>query len=187
MSQICACPGLIFICSVPWLNGNLALAEKCFGPSRFCVRQVLPYIFIFFVKVKTDFNKHSVRQLHTSIMQIFLSWFIPIVYCTCVLSYTTCWQVFQLTFLALLTSEHQTFLFIKNHPVKTYPCIKNWDHISLQYTVTTAWQLYLTSYTGLRSHSITIQIYNCLAIVPDTVHKTNINLWMFKKQFSIGT
>jgi len=40
-----ACPGLIFytVCSVPWLNGNLALAEKCSGPLRFRLRQVLLY------------------------------------------------------------------------------------------------------------------------------------------------
>jgi len=39
------CPGLIFytVCSVPWLNGNLALAEKCSGPLRFRLRQVLLY------------------------------------------------------------------------------------------------------------------------------------------------
>jgi hypothetical protein len=38
-----ACPGLIFytVCSVPSLNGNLALAEKCSGPLRFRLRQVL--------------------------------------------------------------------------------------------------------------------------------------------------
>ena len=41
-----ACPGLIFytVCSVPWLNGNLALAEKSSGPLRFRLRQVLLYI-----------------------------------------------------------------------------------------------------------------------------------------------
>jgi len=41
-----ACPGLIFytVCSVPWLNGNLALAEKCSGPLRFPLRQVLLYV-----------------------------------------------------------------------------------------------------------------------------------------------
>jgi len=41
-----ACPGLIFytVCSVPWLNGNLALAEKCSGPLRFRLRQVLLYL-----------------------------------------------------------------------------------------------------------------------------------------------
>jgi len=41
-----ACPGLIFytVCTVPWLNGNLALAEKCSGPLRFRLRQVLLYI-----------------------------------------------------------------------------------------------------------------------------------------------
>ena len=41
-----ACPGLIFytVCSVPWLNGNLALAEKCSGPLRFRLRQVLLYM-----------------------------------------------------------------------------------------------------------------------------------------------
>jgi len=41
-----ACPGLIFytVYSVPWLNGNLALAEKCSGPLRFRLRQVLLYI-----------------------------------------------------------------------------------------------------------------------------------------------
>ena len=40
-----ACPGLIFytVCSVPWLNGNLALAGKCSGPLRFRLRQVLLY------------------------------------------------------------------------------------------------------------------------------------------------
>jgi len=40
-----ACPGLIFytVCSVPWLNGNLALAEKCSVPLRFRLRQVLLY------------------------------------------------------------------------------------------------------------------------------------------------
>ena len=40
-----ACPGLIFytVCSVPWLNGNLALAEKCSGPLRFRLRQGLLY------------------------------------------------------------------------------------------------------------------------------------------------
>ena len=40
-----ACPGLIFytVCSVPWLNGNLALAEKRYGPLRFRLRQVLLY------------------------------------------------------------------------------------------------------------------------------------------------
>ena len=40
-----ASPGLIFytVCSVPWLNGNLALAEKCSGPLRFRLRQVLLY------------------------------------------------------------------------------------------------------------------------------------------------
>jgi len=40
-----ACPGLIFytVCSVPWLNVNLALAEKCSGPLRFRLRQVLLY------------------------------------------------------------------------------------------------------------------------------------------------
>jgi len=44
-----ACPGLIFytVCSVPWLNGNLALAEKCSGPLRFCLRQVLLYLNLF--------------------------------------------------------------------------------------------------------------------------------------------
>jgi hypothetical protein len=31
--------------SVPWLNGNLALAEKCSGPWRFRLRQVLLYNF----------------------------------------------------------------------------------------------------------------------------------------------
>jgi len=31
------------VCSVPWLNGNLALAEKCSGPLRFRLRQVLLY------------------------------------------------------------------------------------------------------------------------------------------------
>jgi len=41
-----ACPGLIFytVCSVPRLNGNLALAEKCSGPLRFRLRQVLLYL-----------------------------------------------------------------------------------------------------------------------------------------------
>ena len=29
--------------SVPWLNGNLALAEKFSGPLRFRLRQVLLY------------------------------------------------------------------------------------------------------------------------------------------------
>ena len=43
LSQIPACPVLIFICSVPWLNGNLTLAEKCSGPLRFRLRQVLLY------------------------------------------------------------------------------------------------------------------------------------------------
>jgi len=40
-----ACPGLIFytVCSVPWLNGNLALAEKSSGPLRLRLRQVLLY------------------------------------------------------------------------------------------------------------------------------------------------
>ena len=44
-SLMFACPGLIFytVCSVPWLNGNLALAEKCSGPLRFRLRQVLLY------------------------------------------------------------------------------------------------------------------------------------------------
>ena len=43
-----ACPGLIFytVCSVPWLNGNLALAEKCSGPLRFRLRQVLLYFLL---------------------------------------------------------------------------------------------------------------------------------------------
>ena len=43
-----ACPGLIFysVCSVPWLNGNLALAEKCSGPLRFRLRQVLLYKYL---------------------------------------------------------------------------------------------------------------------------------------------
>jgi len=42
-----ACPGLIFytVCSVPWLTGNLALAEKYSGPLRFRLRQVLLYNF----------------------------------------------------------------------------------------------------------------------------------------------
>jgi hypothetical protein len=31
------------MCSVPWLNGNLALAEKCSGTLRFRLRQVLLY------------------------------------------------------------------------------------------------------------------------------------------------
>jgi len=44
MSQIRACPGLIFVCSVPWLNGNLALVEKYSGPLRFRLRQVLLYL-----------------------------------------------------------------------------------------------------------------------------------------------
>jgi len=44
-SLIFAYPGSIFytVCSVPWLNGNLALAEKCSGPLRFRLRQVLLY------------------------------------------------------------------------------------------------------------------------------------------------
>jgi len=40
------CLNLMFICSVTWLNGNLALAEKCSGPLRFRLRQVLLYIYI---------------------------------------------------------------------------------------------------------------------------------------------
>jgi len=35
--------------SVPWLNGNLALAEKCSGPLRFRLRQVLLYYTINFI------------------------------------------------------------------------------------------------------------------------------------------
>jgi hypothetical protein len=31
--------------SIPWLNGNLASAEKCSGPLRFRLRQVLLYLF----------------------------------------------------------------------------------------------------------------------------------------------
>jgi len=40
-----AFPGFIFYteCSVPWLNVNLALAEKYYGPLRFRLRQVLLY------------------------------------------------------------------------------------------------------------------------------------------------
>ena len=33
------------VCSVPWLNGNLALVEKCFGPLRFRLSQVSLYLF----------------------------------------------------------------------------------------------------------------------------------------------
>jgi hypothetical protein len=32
--------------SIPWLNGNLASAEKCSGPLRFRLRQVLLYILV---------------------------------------------------------------------------------------------------------------------------------------------
>ena len=46
-----ACPGLIFytVCSVPWLNENLALAEKISGPLRFRLRQVLLYNYNYFI------------------------------------------------------------------------------------------------------------------------------------------
>jgi len=59
-----ACPGLIFytVCSVPWLDGNLALAEKCCGPLRFRLRQVLLYVLIlsYFLSVLATLNNITV-------------------------------------------------------------------------------------------------------------------------------
>ena len=59
-----ACPGLIFytVCSVAWLNGNLALAEKCSGPLRFRLRQVLLY------------NNHKLVSTRFKVFTAVLEW-----------------------------------------------------------------------------------------------------------------
>ena len=64
-------PCLIFnfygVCSVPWWNRNLALAEKCSGPLRFRLRQVLLYLLVYhrFKTVAITFVLYETKPHYT--------------------------------------------------------------------------------------------------------------------------